>query len=83
MLSSQELHDAQKHLFSNVNNLDERDLSKQLFTLSAMRTETMSSFSSITAEKKLRLSSRRKFEGSIDTADFSLIGIFSAIDFSN
>ena len=137
MLSIQKLHDAQNHSFSKVINSDERNLSKELLTLSAMGTNTMSSFSFLTAEQNkllhvivvlkgleskssvlidvsfnlskttcrisatsccwelkskgalqvdeiLHLSTHRKFEfeGSIGTADFSLIAI-SVIDFSN
>ena len=134
MLSLQDLHDALNHSFSKVINSDERNFSKELLPLSAMGTDTMSSFSSLTAEQKqllnvivvlkvleskssvlidvsfnlskttcrtsatscwelksegalqvddiLHLSTHRKFEGSIGTADFSLIAI-SATDFSN
>ena len=135
MLSLQALHDGQDHSFSNVSNSDERNFSKELLKLSVMGTDTMSSFSSLTAEQKqllhvivvlkvleskspvlnnapfnsskttcknsatscwelksnralqldgiLGLSAHREFDGSIGTADFSLITIFSTIDFSN
>ena len=52
MLSLKELHDGQNHSFSNVSSSDERNFSKELLKLSAMRTDTMSSFSSLIAEKK-------------------------------
>ena len=52
MLYFQELHDGQNHSFSNFSNFDERNFSKELLTLSAMETDTMSSFSSVTAEQK-------------------------------
>ena len=52
MLSLQELHDGQNHSFSNFSSSDERNFSKELLTLSAMGTDTMSSFSSLTAELK-------------------------------
>ena len=52
MLSLQELHDGQNHSFSNFINSDERNFSKEVLTLSAMGTDTMSSFSSLTAEQK-------------------------------
>ena len=49
MVSLQELHDRQKHSLSNASNSDERNFSKEL--LSAMGTDTVSSFSSLTAEQ--------------------------------
>ena len=52
MLSLQELHDGQNHSFSNVSNSDKRNFSKELLTLSAMGTDTISGFSSLTAEQK-------------------------------
>ena len=52
MLSLHELHDGQSHSFSNCSNSDERNFSKELLTLPAMGTDTMSSFSSLTAEQK-------------------------------
>ena len=52
MLSLQELLDEQNHSFSNFSNSDERNFSKELLTLSAMGIDTMSSFSSPTAEQK-------------------------------
>ena len=52
MLSLQELHDGQNHSFSSFINSDERNFSKEVLTLSAMGTDTMSSFSSLTAEQK-------------------------------
>ena len=52
MLSLKELHDEQNHSFSDVNISDERNFSKELSTLSAMGIDTISSFSSLTAEQK-------------------------------
>ena len=52
MLSLQELHDAQNHSFSNFSNSDERNFYKQLLTLPSMGADTISSFSSLTAEQK-------------------------------
>ena len=52
LLSLQVIHDGQNHSFSNVSNSDERNLSKELLILPAMGTDTMLSFSSLTAEQK-------------------------------
>ena len=52
MVSLKELYYGQNHSFSDVNNSDESNLSKKLFTLPAMRTDTMANFSSLTAEQK-------------------------------
>ena len=52
MLTVQELHDGQNHSFSNVSNSSERNFSKEVLTLSAMRTDAMSSFYFLTAEQK-------------------------------
>ena len=52
ILSPKELHDGQNQSFSDVNQSDERKFSKELLKLSAMETDTMSSFSSLTEEQK-------------------------------
>ena len=52
MLSLQVIHDRQNHSFSNVSNSDERNFSKELLILPAMGTDTMFSFSSLTAAQK-------------------------------
>ena len=49
MVSLQELHDRQNQSLSNVSNSAERNFSNGL--LSAMGTDTMSSFPSLTAEQ--------------------------------
>ena len=52
MFSLQEFHDGQNNSFSDFSNSDERSFSKELLIVSAMGTDTMSSFSSLTVEQK-------------------------------
>ena len=57
--------------------------SKTAYKSSAASCWELKSKGALQVDEILSLSAQRKFEGPIDTADFSFIAIFSAIDFSN